>query len=323
MKKTTTFLSLLFVGLSHAQTIADFENFTLPADSFYYNAGGTNFMTSNATFQYDWDAGFSYWSGGFSYTNKNDSSNGGYQNLYNCIAYKGYNNSNYYATGQNFAKIMLTTPHNFVNGFYITNTTYAYKSMKSGDSFAKKFGGATGNDPDFFKVTVRAYLGGVMKTDSTEVYLADFRFPNNSQDFILNGWQYVNCSNLGVVDSVQFFMYSSDNGSFGMNTPAFFSIDNFSTSQSVGINDLVFANEVRLFPNPAADRATLLFNSNEPFAGEILLYDAFGGELKKESTVFETGMNSYTIELFEFNSGIYFVLLNGKTNKQTFKLIKN
>jgi hypothetical protein len=38
-----------------------------------------------------------------------------------------------------------------VTGAYFTNTTYAALSMLSGDSFAKKFGGASGDDPDWFK----------------------------------------------------------------------------------------------------------------------------------------------------------------------------
>jgi hypothetical protein len=37
-------------------------------------------------------------------------------------------------------------------GVYVTNTTYAYNSMRDGDMFAKKFGGPTGNDPDWYKL---------------------------------------------------------------------------------------------------------------------------------------------------------------------------
>ena len=61
--------------------------------------------------------------------------------------------------------------------------------MDSGNwTFAKKFGGTTGNDPDFFKVTVKGYKGGVLTTDSVPFYLADFRFANNALDYIVDSW---------------------------------------------------------------------------------------------------------------------------------------
>ena len=36
----------------------------------------------------------------------------------------------------------------------LTNTTYAYYTMLNGNRFAKKFGGASGADPDWFKLTI-------------------------------------------------------------------------------------------------------------------------------------------------------------------------
>ena len=39
----------------------------------------------------------------------------------------------------------------------LTNATYAALSMQNGDSFAKKFGGTTGNDADLFGVTLRGF----------------------------------------------------------------------------------------------------------------------------------------------------------------------
>jgi len=117
-----------------------------------------------------------------------------------------------------------------VQGLYLTNSTYAYLSMLEGDGFAKKFGGASGNDPDFFKVTIRKYLNGELGTDSVEFYLADFRFANNSQDYIVNDWTYVDLTPLGNVDYLEFSLASSDIGTFGINTPTYFCVDNVTTS---------------------------------------------------------------------------------------------
>ncbi len=324
MKKTITLLALLIFGISKSQIVADFESFSLPADSFYYDAGGADWQTTNASFQYDWTTSFGgYWSGGFAYTNKKDSTNGGFSNLYNCSAFHGYNISDYYVTAQPGGIVRLKTPFNMLDGFYVTNTTYAYKSMKNGDSFAKKFGGTSGNDPDWFKLTVKGYYGGIMKTDSAEFYLADFRFNNNSLDYIHNTWQWVNCSALGLVDSVTFFLYSSDVGSFGMNTPAFFSLDNFTTSQSTGIAKISQFENIKLFPNPAAEVLNINMVNEHPVESSISIYNSTGVMVMEEIHTFDKGNTIHSINLNSLNSGLYFIEITSDTKKQNFKFIKN
>ncbi len=320
MKKTITLLVLLIFGITQSQNVADFESFSLPANSFYYNAGGADWQTTNASFQYDY-AG--YWSAGFAYTNIMNVDSGNYRWLYNCAAGKGYNLSNYYATGQPGSFIRVKSPYNGVNGFYVTNSTYAYMSMKNGDSFAKKFGGVSGNDPDFFKLTVRAYRNGTLKPDSSEFYLADFRFSNNSLDYISKSWQWVDCSNLGAVDSVTFLLYSSDNGSFGMNTPAYFSIDNFTTAQGVGIAEISSFQSINLFPNPTTGIVNLNLRSENTFNASIKIYNSIGALAKTESVDFISGSNNYSIDLSNLSSGMYFIEIAGENKKQNFKLIKN
>lgn len=325
MKKKLSLLFALLSGFTQSQNVADFDSFSLPADSFYFSASSADFQTSNAVFEYEWTSSFGgFWSKGFAYTNKNNVDSGNYRHLYNCIAGKGYNNSNYYTTAQANGIIKLkTSTDNTVNGFYITNTTYDYKSMKNGDAFAKKFGGTTGNDPDWFKVTAKGFLGGSMKSDSAVFYLADYRFSNNSLDYIVTSWQWFNCSNLGVVDSIRFFMYSSDAGTWGMNTPAFFSMDNFTTSMGVGITELDFVSHVQLFPNPASNSINLKFNTEKAFTGSLKLYSIMGELIKQNTILCEAGVNQEKLDLSELNSGLYFIELNSGSKKQTFKLIKN
>jgi hypothetical protein len=326
MKKTITLLALLTFGISKSQTVADFESFSLPADSFYYNATGMDWQTTNASFQYGWNTSFGgYWSDGFAYTNKQNVDSGNYRHLYNCIAGKGYNLSNYYSTGQPGGFIRVKAPSTGVNGFYVTNTTYAYKAMKNGDAFAKKFGGLSGNDPDWFKLTVKGYSGGNLKTDSVEFYLADFRFNNNSLDYILNSWQWVDCNKLGAVDSVTFFLFSSDVGSFGINTPAFFSIDNFTTGQGVGIAEVSSLQSQNLFPNPANDVVNINFGSEQD--ATITIFNSIGEFIKQEKV---NGTKIYPVDLRNLSSGLYFIeiitdnnLPAGKAGKQNYKLIKN
>ena len=61
----------------------------------------------------------------------------------------------------------------------VTNTTYAALSMRDGDSFAKKFGGPSGNDPDYFRLTITGKDSGGSTIGSVEFYLADYRFADS------------------------------------------------------------------------------------------------------------------------------------------------
>lgn len=222
-----------------AQTVSDFENLTLPPDSFwsgFEQPFGATFTSGNAEFYnyvgYDSMYSFYFWDKGWAYSNKTDTVTAGYTNSYSAFAGSGFSGSPTYAIGKNNAVITLTgaAQGKAVSGVYITNGTYAYLSMRDGDGFAKKFGGSTGNDPDFFLLTIKKWLHGTPGTDSVNFYLADFRSSNNAEDYIVNTWQWVDLSALGNIDSLQFTLTSSDVGSFGMNTPGFFCIDNFTTA---------------------------------------------------------------------------------------------
>ncbi|MBK9284112.1 MAG: DUF4465 domain-containing protein [Sphingobacteriaceae bacterium] len=318
MKKTLLTMAVaLITGTFSAQSIlADFESFSLPANSAYSSTASISFSTSNAIFPHTYDVGFSYWSGGFAYTNKTDSSTAGSGNLYGVKAYKGYNASDKYVVGQNNGIIKLTGNTNSVDGFYITNTTYTYKSMKNGDMFAKKFGGVSGNDPDYFKVTVKGYLNGTMKNDSSEFYLANFTFTNNAQDYIVSTWQYVVTSNLGQVDSIKFFMYSSDMSGGFMNTPAFFAIDNFSTSQVVGIAEHKQQLNSNIYPNPFQDKLQIEISEVEEFA--LCISDCYG----KTIYVADKISKQTSVDLSTWHEGVYFVKITADNKTVTKKLIK-
>ena len=60
--------------------------------------------------------------------------------------------------------------------------------------------------------------------DASQFYLADFR---DGKSEIVKDWQYCDLSALGQVSKVSFTLTSSDNGDYGMNTPAYFCLDQF------------------------------------------------------------------------------------------------
>lgn len=256
MKKFNLFLllfSTLYSGI--AQTYSDFDNLPLSPNSFYNGSdlsGG--FSSGNAFFFNDYNTTWQSWSG-FSYSNMTDSTTAGFTNQYSAITASGFNNSTTYAVGVDYGSAIVrltgSSKGKIVSGAYITNATYAYLSMRDGDMFAKKFGGNSGNDPDWFKLTVKGWHNGVEVPSRPSLYLADFRFADNAQDYILRNWTWFDLSALGNVDSFQFLLTSSDTGQFGMNTPAYFCLDRLICSD--------YSNQA---PVANADYAEVLLNTD-------------------------------------------------------------
>ena len=190
-----------------------------------------------------------------------DDSSRGFMNQYSAITGGGFNSTNYGVFyGKGNILVEGDAKGKPVNGFFITNGTYAYYDMKEGSAFTKKFGGTSGNDPDYLKVKISAWKNSGNPVDtSLEVYLADFRFSNNANDYILNTWKFVDLNAFGAVDSFSFNFYSSDTGQFGINTPLYFCIDNFG-SHTIGIEKANNNLGIRMYPNPAQNNLHIACN---------------------------------------------------------------
>lgn len=332
MKKTITKLAMA-LGLvtsqtMQAQNVATFDLTILTANSYYQDNAGTDFTSGGINFQYDWSG---YWSGGTSYTNINDTINGTYTNLYGCIPGTAFGGNNY-ATSQNGAKVTFTNNTTAVSGFYITNTTFAWKVIKSGNAFSRRFGDTTGTGsgtsiaqgeyPDWFKILVRGYRGGNMLTDSIEYYLADYRAAGTANDYVIKNWQFVNCTALGQVDSISFDMKSSDVGAFGINTPTYFSMDNFTTQSTVGINELSSASNISLFPNPSNQNVVLNYESNSATELNITIFDISGKVLEQNNTQTSIGKNQLKLNMETIEAGIYFIEITDGMSSKKIKFIK-
>jgi len=319
----TTLALLAFGSLAHAQQyVSDFENFTLASQSYYQDTTGADWQTSNARFEYSWDNTYDYWDHGFVYTNYNDSTNGTYTNLYGSITYNGYNNSSKYAVSQAGSYVKLVAPYDLVQGFWVTNTTYAYKTILNGDGISKKFGGVSGNDTDWFKLTVRGYYQGVLTADSVEFYLADYRFSDNTQDYIVKNWQWVDCMALGQVDSLTFSLSSTDNNSYGMLTPGFFAMDNFTTTQTVGIEENNMLQSANLYPNPVINALNVRFNSKITTTVSANLKDISGRSLQTANWSIQQGQNQFELPANQLEAGVYFLEIRNGQGVQTLKFIK-
>ena len=278
----TFFLISLLAGLG-AQTTADFENFGLATGEFLNGSDGSGgFSSGNVFLPNNYNDEFGSWSG-WAISAATDAETPGFTNQYSAYTGGGYEGSTAYAvafaggTGS-LVELEGDAGSGVVEGLYVTNSTYAALSMLNGDMFAKKFGGETGDDPDYFLLTVKKYLNGELSTDSVDFYLADYRFEDNSQDYIVDEWTYLDLSSLGNADSLLFTLSSTDNGQFGMNTPAYFCIDNLTTADMVNSTTVLPANSVSVFPNPATEIWQVDWQL--PGEAEARLYDMQGRLLR-------------------------------------------
>jgi len=218
-------------GTAAASSIViDFEDVPLGTEDFDNGSDGSGAIVSGgARFPNDYSEDFDSWRG-FAASSMTDTTTPGFGNQYSAFAGGGAFGSSNYGVGFAFASSISVIEFGgpvdlFGGGAYVTNTTFAALSMRDGDAFSKQFGGETGTDPDFFRLTIEGFADA-HSTGAVEFFLADYRFEDDSQDYIVDDWTFVDFSPLGEVDRLEFSLDSTDNGEFGMNTPAFFAIDN-------------------------------------------------------------------------------------------------
>ncbi len=210
----------------------DFEDVgrRIPAESFYNGsdeAGG--FVSGGLAFSNEFNPQFGSWSG-WSYSNSTDKTTPGFLNQYSASVGAGSLSSDTYAVASTFSAPRVRRDPTVHGGFRtvdIVNTTYAKLSMEQGDSFAKKFGGSTGDDPDFFLLTIEGIDAAGASVGTVDFYLADYRFADNREDYIVDQWTTVDVSTLSSAIELVFSLSSSDVGAYGMNTPAYFAADRF------------------------------------------------------------------------------------------------
>lgn len=305
------------------------ENVALTSEhNMIYNdsTGGDGFASGAAFFPSEYDQSFGgYWASGWAASAVHDSSTAGYSNMYGCAAYKGYNNSNTFAVGSAFGDLHLLLADSLTGktaqGFYVCNSTYAYKSMKNGDSFEPAF--STANN-DYFKLTVKTYHAGILTNDSVEVYLADYR-STNPQPYILKTWQWVNTATLGASDSLAFFLYGSQTGSFGLNTPAYFCLDNFTvsyTGHTTGINKNADENMLSVYPNPSVGETEIAFNLKKAGNLTLKVYDMLSKEVLSQPAQAFAGLNKFKVDVSAYPAGIYYINVRAGEETFTTKLIK-
>lgn len=191
-----------------------------------------SFQSETLDFSNAYSTDFESWNG-WAYSNATNTTTPGFTNQFSAYAGGGADGSATFGIGFPDQGTFFDPPtisrdasdmRRFAS-LMVTNTTYAALSMRDGDSFAKKFGGSGGNDADFLLLTITGKDSGGGSIGTVEFYLADYRFADNSLDYIIDEWIQIDLSPIAQARSLEFAVSSSDVGPFGINTPAFFAVD--------------------------------------------------------------------------------------------------
>jgi hypothetical protein len=341
MKKVlhiTFILAIMLPTFAKAQVVYEtFDTFTLTPNSFYQDSTGANWNSgagSLVSFEYGWKN--NAWTSGSVYTNIKDTVNLTSSNLLGASTGFAKSGSNY-ATIKDSATIYLQNSPTFLNkisGFFITNTTYVKNIIKNGDATHRKFGDTTGtgwgatvaqgNYPDWLKVSVFGYYNGVQNPTHVDFYLANYQPAGKANDYIVDDWYYINCINVGFVDSIKLIMSSSDKTSnFKMKTPGYFCIDNFTTINNVGIEELDNIVNIQIFPNPATQNLNISYAMISSSVLTISVCDISGKEvIKHQAEQNKIGPNQLQLNTEALEAGIYFLNLSNGTANKKIKFIK-
>ena len=283
------------VAVTGDAVTATFENLYLDSESFWAgpDTKGTlvagmygsdlngSFVSGSYQFSNSYNTSYGSWSG-FAYSNRTATDfNTITPDQYNSVVGHGYDNSGNFAVAFNSGEIkVLNSPltGDSIRGLYITNSAYAANTIlyAKDNDYAHKFGKG-----DWMKVTFTGY-----HADGTEAkldyYLADYRSDKEADHYCLDTWQWVDLRPLGEVTSISFSLDGSDSGQWGLNTPAYFCLDNFNGNRVVGEAAMQAAGgEIELGKFFTFDDA----NATVSYA----FADALGKELKQNVTLSSDG----------------------------------
>lgn len=208
-----------------AAIVSTFDDLSLAPDSFFLPGNPATFVSGAATFKHEFtDFGGGCCWNGWTYSNRTDTTTPGFLNDTSAIPGSGVDGSaNYGVAFLGEARITFDTATK-IDGAYFTNTTYTYLAIKNGDD---------GNHPPFVKGPFGPgdFLAlTVQGRDSTNALIGtvDVALADGAQ--VLDTWQWTDLSALGTVNALTFLLQSSDSGAFGINTPAYFAMDDLTVT---------------------------------------------------------------------------------------------
>ena len=173
---------------------------------------------------------YNYWYG-YSLSNETATSYASLNDQWHSAVGEGHNGSSNFSIafpeGQ-FIEITNSADGDNLKGVYVSNNAYAYNGMAVGDGFATAF-----SQGSWFKLTAVGFDADDEETARTDFYLADYRSDNALDHYILDTWQWMDLRPLGKVAKVRFLLDGSDKGQYGLNTAAYFALDDFNCERDI------------------------------------------------------------------------------------------
>jgi hypothetical protein len=306
-------------------TDGDFETTTLTAESAWYGQDQTLTLASTFTsgfynFENIYNDGqWGAYSQGWSYSNYTDITTAGSDNQYSAITGAGESSDQYaicnaspYVENRVFASSQTAfTP----TGAFFTNSTYATLSMETGDGLGAEYGDITNasSGEDWFLLTIYGLNADSTQTgDSVNFYLADYRFSDNTEDYIVKEWTWVDLTSLEDVYGLDFVLTSSDTNAYGLLTPEYFAMDKLGATVAGIENNQQM--QITAYPNPTSH--SLNINTSN---GELIQLFDLNGRIVYNTIATE----SFTsLNISHLDNGIYvlYTQKDGVTTSQ--KIVK-
>ena len=234
------FLSLVLATMASAQAPATFDDVQLGSNGIWTGPEGENELPSGGwIFTNSSYPSWGFW-GGFTVSNRTDLNQTGLNAQYTAVTGCGYDGSSQYAVAYTYGVqtdvYAADGQSHTITGCYITNNLWAYQHVLYGESGVTPFGGLSGDDPDWFKLTATGKNASGQTIAELDFYLADYRFANNEDDYVLDTWEWFDLSPLGSVASISFSLSSTKSNYGGMITPAYFCMEDFNGVAPGGVD---------------------------------------------------------------------------------------
>lgn len=243
---------------------ATFDDYYLPEESYVTPINEDVLYSGSYAFHGNGGSygAMTYWNG-FAFANQTGNT---YVNLtpdqYNTSMGGGYNSDGYaiaYPYGTYSIDVTNSEDGDTIQGLYVSNNAYALSSILHGDGFSEAF-----KQGSWFMLTANG-VAADGSSKQVDFYLADYRSLNAADHYALDTWQWMDLRALGKVKSVWFSMSGSDTGSFGLNTPAYFAIDDFNGTRhevatSVDVNEGTTSIDLSTLFNLEPGQATVTYS---------------------------------------------------------------
>jgi hypothetical protein len=214
-------------------TVATFEELALNEDSVLNmkqegeDMVSSAFVSAGFKFNYNYNANWDSWSG-YAVSGRTDTTYVSYVlGQYNSCVGHGYGGSaNYlvaYPQGETIEVADENTGARILKGMYVAVNTYVQNAIVNGDIYS----GAAFTTGDYFTLNIVGLDADGEPTDTLTYALADYRSADATAHSYAKDWSYVDLTALGEVSALKFFMDGSRKGQWGLDTPAYFLMDNF------------------------------------------------------------------------------------------------